>query len=252
MGSRGTGSDGLVAGVGTDIGRLLARWRALVFPRQIDPHPVRGPWRPGTLAEHLAFWAWSLLGIVLICLVYPVVVVGLWIRYVTHRVDRAAAALGLVAVVLVVGLVWGALTALAWERLPRLGFRAVLAASVVATASAGLAWGFTRLGGRGLTVAFAYPFAVSAVLLPPVTAALFSPTLGAVVLPGSTSVAEWLLANVAGAVGLETVLRREFELAGAAFVGMWFGIGTPVGWLLGLLVTLADAVRPRARDRIVG
>lgn len=240
-----SGDGGIVAGVRADIARLLALWRAVLFPRQIDPHPVRGPWRPGTLGEHLGFWAWSLLGVVLICLAYPVAVVGLWVRSVTSRIDRAAAALGLVAMLLVVGLVWGALTALAWEWLPRLGFRAVLAASVAATGSAGLAWAFARLGGRGLTVAFAYPFAVSAVLLPPVTAALFSPTLGAVVLPGSTSVAEWLLANVAGLVGIETVLRREFELAGAAFVGMWFGIGTPVGWLLGLLVTLADAVRPR-------
>lgn len=239
---------GLVGAVRADVARLLVRWRSIVFPRQIDPHPVRGPWRPTTLGEHLGFWGWSLLGVALICLVYPVAAVGLWVRYVARRIDRTAAAIGLVALLLVVGLLWSALAALAWQRLPAAGFRAVLAAGVVATASAGLAWGFARLGGRGFTVAFAYPFAVSAILLPPVTAALFSPSLGAVVLPESTSIAEWLLDNVLALVGLETVLRREFELAGAAFVGMWFGIGTPIGWLLGLLVTLADAVRPRNRE----
>lgn len=244
MGTR----EGIAAAVRADLSRLLTAWRAVLFPRQVDPHPVRGPWRPDTLGEHLRFWTWSLLGALLIGLVYPVAVVGLWIRYLARRVDGAATALGLLATLLVVGLVWGALTALAWERLPLAGFRAVLAASAVATVSAGLAWGFARLGGRGLTVALAYPFAVSAALLPPVTAALFSPTLGEVILPGSTSFAEWLLDNVFVVADVNTVIRRRFDLAGLAFVGMWFGIGVPVGWLLGILATLADAVRPRDRE----
>jgi hypothetical protein len=244
MGTRG----GIVADVRADLARLLTLWRALVFPRQLDPHPVRGAWRPRTLRAHLGFWTWSLLGVVLICLVYPVAVVGLWVRYVSRKIDRAAAALGLLATLFVVALVWGALTALAWERLPTAGFRAVLAASAVATLSAALAWVFARFGGRGLTVAFAYPFAVSAVLLPPVTAALFSPTLGDLVLPGSTSLAEWLLDNVIAVTGLDTVLRRRFELVDLAFVGMWFGIGVPLGWGLGLLATLASAVRPSDRE----
>lgn len=244
MGTRG----GIVAGVRTDLGRLLTLWRAVAFPDQIDPHPVRGPWRPRTARAHLTFWAWSLLGVLLIAVVYPVAVVGLWVRYVSRGFDRVAAALGLLAVLLVVALVWGALTALAWVRLPTAGFRAVLVASAVATASAGLAWTFARLGGRVSTVVLAYPFAVAAVLLPPVTAALVSPTLGAVILPGSTSLAEWLLDNVLVVADLDTLLRRRFDLAGLAFVGMWFAFAVPIGWVLGLLVTLANAVRPRDDD----
>ncbi|MFB6080033.1 MAG: hypothetical protein ABEJ81_03370 [Haloferacaceae archaeon] len=239
---------GVVTAVRTDLSRLLTVWRAVAFPDQIDPHPVRGPWRPRTVRERLTFWTWSALGLALIAVVYPIAVVGLWIRYVSRGIDRLAAALGLLAVVAVVAVAWGALTVLAWRRFPAAGFRAVLAASAVATVSAGLAWTFSRLGGRGTTVVLAYPFAVAAVLLPPVTAALFSPTLGGVILPGSTSLAEWLLDNVFVVANLNTLLRRRFDLAGLAFVGMWFSFAVPIGWALGLLVTLANAVRPRSGD----
>lgn len=237
----------LAAAVRADFVRLLTAWRELLFPTDPDHHPVRDRWSPETTGDRVAFWAWSALGSALIVLAYPFVVIGVWTRYVVRRLDRVTTAVGLLAVVAAAAVAWGALTALAWDRLPAAGFTAVLVASVVATASAGLAWGTARVGGRRVTVLVAYPFAVAALFLPPVTAALFSPTLGAVVLPRSTSLAVWLLDNVLVIGNLNTILRQQFTLSGVAFVGMWFGLAIPVGWGIGLLVALANAVRPRER-----
>lgn len=242
----GTSPD-LFAAVRIDLARLLTAWRDLAFDRPMDEYAARG-WQPASTPARLAYWLWSAVGAVLIAVGYPFVVLGFWIRYVAHQLDRIVTGLGVLVIVGVVALVWGGLSALAWNRLPTAGFRAVLAASVVATVSVGLCWAFARHRSRALTLVFAYPFGVAAVFLPPVTAALFSPTLGNVVLPGSTSLAAWLLDNVLGVAGLAATIRAQFDLAGFAFVGMWFGFAVPIGWALGLLVTLADTVRPQERE----
>ena len=242
-----TGSE-LAGAVRTDLLRLLTVWRGLLFSVESTNHPAQARWRPQTGRDRLAFWAWSALGSVLIGVTYPFAVAGFWVRYTTRRLGRVAAGLGLLTVVAVVAVAWSALTALAWESLPTAGFKAVLAASAAATVSTGLAWGTARTGGRRLTFLAAYPFAVAAVFLPPVTAALVSPTLGEVVLPRSTSLAAWLLDNVLIVGDLSAVIRRQFDLSGLAFVGMWAALAVPVGWGLGLLVVVADAVRPRGDD----
>jgi len=236
---------GLADAVAADLRQLLAIWRELIFPRQVEAHPVRGRWRPTSAGEQLAFWLWTGVGVPLIAVVYPLALVGFGARYVTRRINSAVAALGLLTVVGVVAVAWGGLTVVAWVRFPRDGFLAVLSASVVATLSAGLGWLFARLGGRVVTVVFAYPFAVAALFLPPVTAALFSPALGDTILPGSYSLAVWLLENVLAVGNINAYLRRYFRLEGFGFLGMWFGLAVPVGWVVGLVVTLADAVRPK-------
>jgi len=235
----------LLSAIRADLVRLLTVWRTLVFSGDSEAHPVWGRWRPETVGESLVYWAWSIVGLLLIVGVYPFALTGLWLRYVAGRIDRVTAARGILTILGIVAVAWGLLTVVAWSQLPTAGFQAVLAASVMATASTGFAWWFARNGGRALTVLVAYPFAVAAIVLPPVTAALFSPTLGAVILPGSTSVAIWLLDTVLVVGGLNAVLREQFTLSGFAFVGMWFGIAAPVGWLVGLLVALANVLRPR-------
>jgi hypothetical protein len=65
----------------------------------------------------------------------------------------------------------------------------VVVAGVAATVSAVLSRVFTR-GGRLVSVLVGYPFAVTALLLPPVVAAMFSPALAEVVLPGSYTVGQ--------------------------------------------------------------
>jgi len=239
----------LAAAVRADFRRLLTAWRALLFSANSDSHPVRSRWRPETARDRLAFRLWSALGTVLIAAVYPFAVTGFWIRYVTRRLNQIATGLGLLVILAVVAIAWSALTALAWGGLPAAGFKAVLTASVVATVSAGLAWGTARAGGRRLTLLATYPFAVAAIFLPPVTAALFSPTLGEIILPRSTSLAAWLLDTVFVVGDLNALIRQRFNLSGIAFVGMWSGLAVPIGWLLGLLVTFANAVRPRDDER---
>ncbi|MFB6218996.1 MAG: hypothetical protein ABEH77_07460 [Halobacteriaceae archaeon] len=233
----------LLAAVRFDLKRLLAVWRALVFPRQLDPHPVHGPWRPGSAGEHAAFWLWSAVGAPLVLAVYPPAVLGFGVRYVVRKVSRSAAALGAFTAVALVALVWGGLSVVAWFRFPVVGFRAVVAASVAATVSAALTIGFARLDGRPVTVLLAYPFAVSTFVLPPTTAALYSPALGDL-LATSETLAIWLLDNVLTVGNLNAYIREQFALRGAGFIGMWFAISVPVGWVLGLLVALADAIRP--------
>jgi hypothetical protein len=128
------------------------------------------------------------------------------------------------------------------------GFLAVAAAGTVAVLSTVLALVFSRIGGRLTTVLLAYPFGVVAVFLPPVVAALYSPTLAAVVFPGSESFAVWLLDNVLVVGDLNARLRARFELVGYAYVGMWAGLAVPVGWLFGFVVTLANLVRPTEEE----
>jgi hypothetical protein len=94
-------------------------------------------------------------------------------------------------------------------------------------------------------VAFAYPLATTAIFLPPVVAALYSPVVAAVVLPTSQSLALWLLNGPLSLFGVAGFLQSTFRLVGFAYLAMWFAIAVPLGWVTGSLVTLADVVRPR-------
>jgi hypothetical protein len=89
---------------------------------------------------------------------------------------------------------------------------------------------------------------VTALLLPPVVAAFYSDAVGAVVFTQSRQIAIVLLNQVFQPIGLKELLESQFELQGFAFVLMWFGIAVPLGWLLGLVVTLANLTRPQDED----
>lgn len=227
-----------------DLRRLHEHWMELFFPRQRGAHSVLGKWRPSTSAGWAAYRGLGGVGALVVALLYPLVLIGFATRFHTRRIDRAAAGLGLLGVVSLTAVVWGALAAVAHLQLSRQGFVAVAAAAVVATVAAGLAVSFARTGGRGTTVALAYPAAMTAIFLPPVVAALFSTTVGSVVLPGSTTLAIRLLDGPLALVGLDGYLRENYTLEGIAYVGMWLGIAVPLGWFSGCVVTLADLVRP--------
>jgi len=189
---------------------------------------------------------WSVLGVPVIALLYPLVLLGAFIRFQTRRIGRTAASLGLIGVVALSLLVWGSLAALARFELDLAagGVIAIALAGFVATLAAALAVGAKSIGGRATTVLLAYPFAMTAIFLPPVVAALFSKTLAAIVLPNSTALARWLLANALAPIGLAETFSRTFELEGLGYVIMWLAISFPIGWVLGTLVALADLVRP--------
>lgn len=237
---------GLIDGVRIDLERLHATWMELFFPRQRSTHSVLGKWTPNSTQGWIAYRGWGALGMAVVTLLYPFVLIGFATRFYSRRINRLAVSLGILGVVGVTAVVWGALTAVAYVELPWTSFLAVAAAAGVATICSGLAVAFTRFGGRVTTVVFAYPSAMTALFLPPVVAALFSPTVSDVVLPPSTDLAIWLLNNLLFVGDLNEWIRANFELEGWGYVGMWAAIAVPLGWLFGFLVTLADVVRPKS------
>jgi hypothetical protein len=236
---------GFVGAVGVDLKRLHETWMELFFPRQRGAdQSVLGKWKPETTSGKLAYNGWAAVGALAVALVYPFALAGVVARYNAYRLDDLAAALGVVGTVLLVALLWGGLSAAAWVRFTFTGFLAVVAAAGVATLSTALALGFARVGGRVTTVVLAYPFATTAVFLPPVVAAFYSPALGELVFAESESLAIWFLDNVFAVGGINEYLRTEYDLTGVAYVLLWLGVSVPVGWALGVLVTLANLVRP--------
>ena len=239
---------GLAEGIRIDVVRLHETWMELVFPRQRTAvHKVLGKWQPRTRGDRVKYRVWGALGVPIVAALYPLLLVGFAVRFNARRFDSATAKLGLIGVVVLTALLWGGLTALARVRLAFDGFVAVGVASAVAVVSAGLAVAFTRLGGRITTVVFGYPFAMNAVFLPPIVAALYDPSLSGV-LERSETLAIFLLDNLLYVYGINDYLRASFSLEGIGVVLMWVGIATPLGWLLGFVVTLADLIRPRSDD----
>ncbi|MFB6170976.1 MAG: hypothetical protein ABEJ23_00475 [Haloarculaceae archaeon] len=245
---------GVITGVRVDVRQLHDAWMELLFPRQREAeHTVLGRWRPETTRDKVGYWGWAALGVPLVAVLYPLVLVGFAVRFYARGFDSAATRLGVVGVVVLALVVWGALTALTYVRLEPAAVQAVAGASAVAVVSAGLAALFSQRGGRVTTVLLAYPFGVTAIFLPPVVAALYSPTVAAAVFPRSDQIAIYVLNDVlprVPAVGerASAYLRDNYELVGGAYALMWFAIAVPVGWLLGVLVTIADVVRPKADD----
>jgi hypothetical protein len=239
---------GLLGAIRIDLRRLHETWMELLFPRQLDVSDVLGKWEPKTLAQTIAYRVWAVLGIPLVAIGYPLLLLGFATRFYVSRIDSATTRLGVLGVVLVSLLAWGLLTVFAYLRQFSFdGLVAVVAAGLVATVSAALAVVFSRIDGRATSVVLAYPAGVTAIFLPPVVAALYSPTLGSVIFPESTNIAIWLLNNVlVGGVG--EFLQDNFQLEGVAYVGMWFGIAVPVGWFFGAIVGLADLIRPAGDD----
>jgi hypothetical protein len=192
---------------------------------------------------------WSLLGWLVVFPVYPVVLAGFVIRFHVRRMDRFAKRVGIIGLIVTSLLLWASLTAGAYLRdFSADGIIALIAAGGVATISGVLARLCSRWRGRFISVFLAYPFGVTAVFLPPVVAALYSEMLAAVVFSRSDVLAIWILDSILAIGGLNTYLRATFDLVGLAYVGMWFAIAIPVGWILGLVVALADLVRPARED----
>jgi hypothetical protein len=238
---------GLVEGIRIDLVRLHETWMELVFPRQRTAvHQVLGKWQPRTRGDRIKYRLWLALGVPIVGLLYPFLLAGFAVRFTARRFNTATTQLGIIGVVLLVALLWGGLTALVRMRLAFDGFLAVGAASAVAVVSAALAVIFTRVGGRGTTVVFGYPFAMNAVFLPPVVAALYDPSFSTV-LDRSEALAIFLLDNLLYVRDVNELLRARFSLEGIGVVLMWVGIATPLGWFLGFLVTLADLIRPRSQ-----
>lgn len=239
-------SPSLPAAVLKDLVLLHEVWLELIFPRQrSDRHPVLGRWKPESPVKLAGYYLWAALGIPVVLVMYPFVLFGVIVRFQTRKMSAAARDLGLIGVLLVFAVVWSLLALIVWVVLDTEAFLAVLSSAVVATISAGIAFVAHQRGGRASTVLIAYPAGVTAVFLPPIVAALFSETVGDVVLPHSEDLAVFILDEVLFVFDLNERIRDLFELEGVGFVGMWLAIAIPVGWFLGVIVTLADVIRPR-------
>jgi len=248
--SQRSGGGGLVGAVKTDIRRLHGAWMELVFRRQRGRgHSVMGKWKPETLPQKVAYHTWSALGTLGLLVLYPLTVLGLATRFYAAKLDSTRTRIGIVGVTAVALVGWGTLSVIAYllNRVPFDAFLAIAAASAVAIVSTTLAAVTSKFGGRALSVLLAYPFAMTALFLPPVVAALYSPVLAEAVFPRSETIAIWLLDNVLTFADVNTYLRTRYNLDGIAYAGMWFGIAVPVGWVLGILVTFADLVRPKPK-----
>ncbi|WP_089384540.1 hypothetical protein [Halorubrum vacuolatum] len=237
-----------------DVVRLHETWMEVVFPRQLDPSTVLGKWKPETTPQKLGYYLWAALGAPLVAIGYPLLLLGFATRFYATRLDSALTRIGVVGAVIVAAIVWGTLTLITHLQLQPDDVIAVGAASIVATVSTALAATFSKVGGRFVSVLLAYPFAMTAFFLPPVVAALVTPTLEQIILPPSYDLAVWILDTFLFVGGLNDFLRASFDLEtfgeqwglpGLGYVLMWVGISVPLGWFLGVLVALANLVRPR-------
>jgi hypothetical protein len=241
---------GYVDLVKIDLVRMHETWMEFVYPRQrAASNTVLGKWQPEEGVQATLYKLWSALGVPVIGIVYPLVLFGYFVRYQTRKVNLAALRIGALGVLAMLIVAWGALSLLTIYQfdMARNGTVAVVAASVTAVISGGLSFLFWYVDGRPTTVIFAYPFAMTAIFLPPVVAALYSEAIGAVVLSGTDSIQQWMLDNNPAFLdSVETYLTENYDLEGIYYVVLWFGISVPIGWILGILVTLADLVRPKA------
>jgi hypothetical protein len=237
----------LVDAVRFDLRRMHETWMEFIYPRQRGASDtVLGKWTPDGGIQMYLYRLWSAIGVPVVGLLYPLVLLGYFVRFQTRRLNVTAARIGFVGVVGLFVVLWGALSALVAfplaDAVTSGGVLAVVAASSVAVVSSALAFGFWWVDGRTTTILLAYPFAMTAIFLPPVVAALFSTVVPGWVLTESNELAVWLLDLSPETV--ETYLRENYELRDYAYLIMWFGISVPLGWLLGIVVTLADLVRP--------
>jgi len=225
--------------------RLHETWMEVVFPRQLNPGHVLGKWKPETSIQKTSYYLWGALGLLPVLIGYPLLLVGFGTRYYATRLDSAATRLGIIGAILLSVVVWGALSVVARFQLSFEGFLAVLAASGVATVAAAAAVFFSRVGGRATSVVLAYPSGMTALFLPPVVAALYSPSLGQIIFPYSEELAIQILDTILVVGGLNDFLRDQFTLEGIGYALMWLAIAVPLGWGLGILVTFADLIRPK-------
>jgi len=231
--------------------RLHETWMEVVFPRQLNPGHVLGKWKPETSPQKLGYYLWGAVGLLPVLVGYPLLLVGFGTRYYASKLNNAATRLGIIGVVVLSVVVWGALSLAASFQFGvsgQLSFvegvYAVLAASGVATVAAAIAILFTRIGGRATSVLVAYPAAMTALFLPPVVAALFEPTLQETIFPWSEELAIRLLDQVLFVGGLNEIIREQFTLEGTGYVLMWLALSVPLGWGLGILVAFANLIRP--------
>jgi hypothetical protein len=245
------GNQSVVDAIRVDLRKFHETWMELVFPRQRGAqHSVLGKWKPETPREKLTYNGWSVIGMAIIAVLYPMALAGVIVRFHARKIEFSIEKIGAIGVFLVAVLVWGGLAALVEFRLnfPAQEANAIIAASVVAILATGLALVFRAIDGRPVTVLFSYPLGMTAIFLPPLVAALLSDQIAQFTIVYSEEIAVFLQDEVLAELGLKDFFVRNFDRNGGAYVIMWVVISVPLGWLFGIMVTLADFIRPKSGD----
>jgi len=245
------GNQSIVDAVRVDLRKFHETWMELVFPRQRgSQHSVLGKWQPETPREKVTYNGWSAIGVLVVAVLYPLALAGVIVRFHARKIEFSIERIGAIGVFLFAVVFWGGLAALVYFQLdfPADEANAIVAASVVAILATGLALIFRAVDGRPVTVLFSYPLGMTAIFLPPVVAALLSDQLAQFSIAYSERIAVLIQDDVLARVGLENYFVRNFDRDGGAYVIMWVVISVPLGWLLGIMVTLADFVRPKEAD----
>ena len=241
------GNRGIADAIKYDLRLMHETWMGLFYPRQRGAEDtVLGKYRPDETSKLLAYRALAVIGVLVVAVFYPLLLAGYFVRFQARKLNVTAARLGLLGVVFVFVLLWGGLVALIWFQFSgtftTVEIIAIAAAGAVAVVSSALSYAFWRLGGRGTTVLLAYPFAMTALFLPPVVAALFHPVLEDIIIARSDELARELFQASPQTIQdqLGQIDRQEGH-----HVIIWFVFSFPIGWVLGILVTLADLIRPK-------
>ncbi len=241
------GNEGIGGAIKYDLRLLHETWMGLFYPRQVNAeNTVLGKYQPEETPQRIAYQLLASVGVLVVGLLYPLLLTGYFVRFQAHKLNVTAARLGLIGVISVFVILWGGLVALIWfafaDTFTTVEIIAIAAAGGVAVLSSALSYVCWRAGGRGTTVLLAYPFAMTALFLPPVVAALFHPMLEDIIIARSDEMARWMFQSSPAAIQdqLGQIDRTEGH-----HVIIWFVISFPVGWILGILVTLADLVRPK-------
>jgi len=241
------GNQGVVDAIKVDLRKFHETWMELLFPRQRNAdHTVLGKWQPQTTREKVTYRSWSVLGVPVVGILYPLALFGVIVRFQARQIDVSIQKIGAVGVFLLAVLVWGGLAALVEFQLdfPRDEANAIIGASVVAIVSTALALFFRHIDGRPTTVIFSYPLGLTAIFLPPVVAALLSDQLAQFSIIYSEQVAVFIQDDILARVGLKDYFVDNFDRDGGAYVIMWVLISVPLGWILGIMVSLANFIRP--------
>ena len=104
---------GLAEGIKIDVVRLHETWMELVFPRQRTAvHQVVGKWQPRSRGDKIKYRLWSDIGAPLGVLLYALLLVGFATRFNARRLKTAMARFGIIGVVFITAILWGALNAI--------------------------------------------------------------------------------------------------------------------------------------------
>jgi len=245
------GNQSVVDAIRVDLRKFHETWMGLVFPRQRgNQHSVLGKWKPETPREKVTYNSWSALGAAVIAVLYPMALFGVIVRFHARKIEFSIEKLGAIGVFLLAILVWGGLSALVKFQLdfPVQEANAIVAASVVAILATGLALVFRVIDGRPVTVIFSYPLGMTAIFLPPLVAALLSDQIAQFSIVYSEEIGVFIQDDILARIGLKEYFVENFERDGGAYVIMWMIISVPLGWILGIMVTLADFIRPKEDD----